>query len=84
MTSEDLTKDQLRPVCEAVCRQKEYLYRLRDRMAKRGIPHDDPLYLHVDKAYQGVFHLWIDLHYRVCGVHKPQTATTDQAPKPAS
>ncbi|HZZ77528.1 MAG TPA: hypothetical protein VFE62_03360 [Gemmataceae bacterium] len=68
MKRSDLTKEQVKPVAKVVCRQKEYLYRLRDRMQKRGFPQDDPLYQKVDAAYHAVFTLWIDLHYLSAGM----------------
>jgi hypothetical protein len=72
MTSDDLTTEQVKPVAAAVCRQKEYLYRLRERMQKRGITESDPLYAKVQAAYDAVFRLWIDLHYRGCGMQQPK------------
>ncbi|HZZ80673.1 MAG TPA: hypothetical protein VFE62_19375 [Gemmataceae bacterium] len=67
MTSDDIVKDKAKPLAETVCRQKEYLYRLKTRMADVGIHHEDDLYSHVEAAYKAVFELWIDLHYRSCG-----------------
>ncbi len=51
--------------------QKAYLYRLRERMEKRGFKASDPLYRKVVAAYDGVLGLWIDLHYMSCGVKNP-------------
>ncbi len=47
--------DQAKQLADAVCRQKAYLYRLRERMEKRGFKDSDPLYRKVVAAYDAVF-----------------------------
>jgi hypothetical protein len=44
MNKTDITPDQAKQLADAVCRQKAYLYGLRDRMEKRGFKASDPLY----------------------------------------
>jgi hypothetical protein len=38
-----------------------------------GIPHDDPLYLKITTAYDAIFNLSIELHYRACGMEPRKT-----------
>ena len=40
-----------------------YLHRLQRRMEQRGFPPQDPLYQLVARAYEGMHHLHIELHY---------------------
>jgi hypothetical protein len=68
MNKSDITTDQAKQVADAVCRQKAYLYRLRERMQKRGFTESDLLYQKVQAAYDAVFRLWVELHYMSCGV----------------
>ena len=71
MNKSDITPDQAKQLADAVCRQKAYLYRLRERMEKRGFTPSDPLYQRVAAAYDAVFRLWVELHYMSCGVKNP-------------
>jgi hypothetical protein len=50
-----------------------YLSRLKRRMENRGFPPDDKLYVAVAAAYDALYGLCVDLHYRSCetGVAKP-------------
>ncbi|HZZ79866.1 MAG TPA: hypothetical protein VFE62_15210 [Gemmataceae bacterium] len=73
MTSDDIIKDKAKPLAETVCRQKEYLYRLKTRLAAVGIPHDDKLAEKVEAAYKAIFELWLNLHYRSCGMAPKKT-----------
>jgi hypothetical protein len=67
MNKSDITPDQAKPVADAVCRQKAYLYRLRERMEKRGFKPSDPLYQKVAAAYDAVFRLWVELRSKTAG-----------------
>lgn len=75
MNSNDLTRAQCRAIRAKFEPFRDYLYRLRVRMSKRGFPPDDPLYVLVLKAQQSVGELFVDIEFRTkCG-------PTD-APKP--
>jgi hypothetical protein len=41
-----------------------YLFRLKSRMEKTGFRRDDPFYLMVVQAYDAVYRLSMELHYR--------------------
>ena len=51
-----------------------YLFRLRQRMDKRGFSPDDPLYQLVVNAYDALHPLTVELHYLSCkeGVGRSQ------------
>jgi hypothetical protein len=71
MNKSDINPEQAKQLADAVCRQKAFLYRLRERMEKRGFQASDPLYQKVAAAYDAVFRLWVELHYMSCGVKNP-------------
>jgi hypothetical protein len=49
-----------------------YLFRLREPMVKRGFPPADPLLMLVEKAYDSMHRLFVELHYLSCdGVGRP-------------
>jgi hypothetical protein len=50
-----------------------YLYRLRERMERRGFPPNDKLLKLTDAAYKAVHALAVELHYMGCesGVGRP-------------
>jgi len=66
MNSDDLKPWQAQVISNLIRRYLNYLYRLKSRMDKVGFLHSDPLYLKVKVAYDAVFDLSIDLHYRGC------------------
>lgn len=66
MDSKDLTREQAQAISKSLFRLANYLYRLKSRMEKKGFLPNDELYLKVKAAYDAVFELSIDLHYRGC------------------
>jgi hypothetical protein len=66
MDSKDLTTVQALAISKLPFRLANYIYRLKSRMVKVGFLPDDPLYQKVKAAYDAVFDLSIDLHYRGC------------------
>jgi hypothetical protein len=73
MDSKDLTTAQAQAISKSLFRLASYLYRLQSRMVKVGFLPSDPLYAKVKAAYDAVFDLTVDLHYRGCssGVGMP-------------
>ena len=51
MNRDDLTHEQAGKLREVIGPQMGYLFRLRERMTKKGFLADDKLYQLVDKAY---------------------------------
>ena len=43
-----------------------YLYRLRERMTRVGFLPSDPLFQRVDRAYNAMHALFVELHYLSC------------------
>ena len=75
MESSNLTLAQAAVVNKSIRRHLNYLYRLQTRMVQVGFLPADPLFVKVKAAYDAVFDLFIDLHYRGCssGVgHSPK------------
>ena len=66
MDRESVTKDQAKTINASVQPSLAYLFRLRERMTKTGFPPDDPLLKLVDKAYDSMHRLFIELHYLSC------------------
>jgi hypothetical protein len=66
MDSEDLSTAQVQAIRKSLFRLANYLYRLKSRMEKVGFLPSDPLFVKVKGAYDAVFDLSIDLHYRGC------------------
>ena len=67
MDSSDLTPAQAAIVNKSIRRHLNYLYRLMSRMNRVGFKPNDPLIVKVKAAYDALFDLSIDLHYRSCG-----------------
>jgi hypothetical protein len=65
-----------------------FLYRCCRRLEKLGFTYESPVYKAVDKAYDGLHSLHIELHYIACGTgvwksseeQTGSTGPTDQAP----
>jgi hypothetical protein len=58
--SRNLTAEQVRRLVATVARQRDYLCRLRDRIAMKGFPEADPLKLAVqraDAAVESLYHV---------------------------
>jgi hypothetical protein len=66
MDSRNLTKRQAAELAAKIQPMAGYLHRLRARMIERGFPPHDPLLLAVNKAYDAVDELFMDVHYRSC------------------
>ena len=64
MRSDELTRAQCRAIRAKVEPFRDYLHRLRVRMAKRGFPPADPLYRLVLNAQQAVGELFMDVAAR--------------------
>src|SRR5262249_8197849 len=64
MNSADITPAQAAIVNKSIRRHLNYLYRLKSRMEKVGFKPDDPLFVKVKAAYDAVFDLSIELHWR--------------------
>ena len=76
--SEDLTIDQAKAIRQSLQGSLSFLNRLQRRMEKAGFPAYDPLFLRVQKAYDAMHALCVDLHYRSrsSGVGKPPKTLT--------
>jgi hypothetical protein len=74
MGSQDLQPWQAQIVRKSLGRHLNYLYRFKSRMEEAGLRPSDPLFVKLKAAYDAVFDLSIDLHYRGCssGVGLPQ------------
>jgi hypothetical protein len=67
MDSSQVTRRQAQAIKVRVEEMRDYLYRLRVRMAKRGFPPDDPLYSLVVEAQQSIGELYMDVCSRAYG-----------------
>jgi hypothetical protein len=74
MERHDLTKSQAQAIHDAIGPTLGYLFRLRQRMDKRGFSPSDPLYQLVVNAYDALHPLTVELHYLSCkeGVGRSQ------------
>ena len=83
MDRDSLTKEQAKTINAKVQPSLGYLFRLRERMVKKGFPPSDPLLTLVDKAYDSMHRLFVELHYLSCdGVGRPsagEAKKTDRA-----
>lgn len=74
-----VTQAEARVLTEAVRQRARYVVQLRERLEKTG-RKDDPLYPVVKAAAEAMHRLWVQLHYRGCGVDRPPSegeAATD-------
>jgi hypothetical protein len=72
MDRNSLTKDQAKKINASVQANLAYLFRLRERMVKAGFPPADPLFLLVERAYDSMHRLFVELHYLSCdGAGRP-------------
>jgi hypothetical protein len=67
----DVTKEQAAAIGKALFRTTGYLSRLRRRMVQVGFPPDDPLFRLVERAFDVLQHLGVEVHYLSCGVGEP-------------
>jgi hypothetical protein len=67
MDSSQVTRRQAQAIKNRVEEMRDYLHRLRVRMAKRGFPPDDPLYALVVAAQQSIGELYMDICGRTYG-----------------
>src|SRR5262245_2163636 len=63
MNSRQLTTRQAEQLLEKIRPTTGYLRQLQARMIERGFPSNDPLLLVVNKAYDAMDHLFMELHY---------------------
>ena len=67
MDSSEVTRRQAQAIKVRVEEMRDYLHRLRVRMAKRGFPPDDPLYVLVVEAQKSIGELYMDVCSRTYG-----------------
>jgi hypothetical protein len=67
MDSSQITCRQAQAIKVRVEEMRDYLHRLRVRMAKRGFPPDDPLYQLVVEAQKSIGELYRDICNRAHG-----------------
>jgi hypothetical protein len=80
MDRDSVTKDQAKTINASVQPSLGYLYRLRERMVKTGFPPNDPLLKLVDRAYDSMHRLFVELHYLSCyGVGRPSESDSKKA-----
>jgi hypothetical protein len=80
MDRDSVTKDQTKKINASVQPSLNYLFRLRERMVKKGFPPNDPLMKLVKNAYDCVQRLFIELHYLSCdGVGRPSESGSKKA-----
>jgi hypothetical protein len=76
MKKQDITKEQAAQLSKQMFGPMNFLWRLRERMEKRGFPHNDPLYVLVCEAYTAMHKLSVSVHYLSCdGAGEPTKAT---------
>jgi hypothetical protein len=66
MERDDIKRWQARKIAETLHPSLNYLFRLRQRMEKKGFAPGDPYYQMVCRAYDGVQALWVQTHYLSC------------------
>jgi hypothetical protein len=66
MDSAPIVRWQAAKLREAVRPTVGYLYRLRERMTRVGFLPSDPLFKRVDRAYDAMHALFVELHYLAC------------------
>lgn len=62
MSSDELTRTQVKAIRDALFPGLNYLLRLRRRMVKSGFPPDDPLLKLVNDAYEATWRLNVELN----------------------
>ena len=67
MNSDELTAEQAKVIGTALFPGHNYIARLIKAMEKAGFPHDDPLYLKVEKVRDAMHDLSVFVHYASCG-----------------
>jgi hypothetical protein len=68
MDSSQLTADQLRRLVALADKARSFYAGLVRRMEARNFPPDDPLYRLAQATSQKANDLWLELHYRSCGM----------------
>jgi hypothetical protein len=66
MDEHDLTPAQAKELAERIRPMLAYLYALKRRIDERHFPPGDQLRRRVERAYDELHRLWIDLHYKSC------------------
>ena len=72
MNSNDLTREQLDPLCEKTRDMTAWLNQLKTRLEANRFPHDDELYKLACEACDKVQHLRMTLHYLNCETSRKQ------------
>jgi hypothetical protein len=83
MDSTQVTRRQARAIHGMVLSMRDYLFKLRRRMADRGFQPDDPLFALVKQAEQAIGELYVDVEFRMkCGpVDLPTRAQVNELEK---
>ncbi len=78
MKADDITRRQAQAIKAKIDPMRDYLYRLRTRMMKRGFQPDDRLYQLVVEAQQAIGELYMDVSARAFGgpISPPADAET--------
>jgi hypothetical protein len=78
MDSSQVTRRHARSIMAKVEPMRAYLYRLRDRMSRRGFPPEDRLFELMKQAEKAIDELYVDVQLRMrCGpVELPPTDKT--------
>ena len=80
MDRDSRTKDQAKTINASIQPSLGYLFRLRERMVKKGFPPNDPLKALVDRAYDSMHRLFVELHYLSCdGAGRPSKSDSKRA-----
>jgi hypothetical protein len=66
MDSESIERHQAAQIRDTLRPMVGYLYRLRERMSQVGFLPSDPLFKRVDRAYDAMHALFVELHYLAC------------------
>ena len=66
MSSDDITKSQAKTISQALFPGANYLVRLKKKMEKVGLPHDDKLYTLVCLAYDASLNVCHEVHSMSC------------------
>jgi hypothetical protein len=66
MNRESLSKTQASKLHSKIRDMLGYLFRIRERMQARGFPRDDRLLMSVERAYDSIHRLTVELHYLSC------------------
>ena len=84
MKTPRLTASQAAAFNEHIRPMLRFLFRCRKRLDDRGFDPKCTLYQTVNKAYDSIQHLFIELHYESCGHGTGRPPTDDSPPSESS